>query len=137
MRKTGSRRVGEAGPDTDGRQTERQPIEKTATGIVLQQQLADGLLGAIAGQRCGEKTIVNLIGHRRTEDSNRRREDETRAITVRLGKLAYRVEQVTGSLQVDPIALVEVLFGLARHHGRQMDDHIRTTADKLLCRAWV
>ena len=55
-------------------------VEKAAARIVGEQQLADRLLRAVAGERGREEFIVDRFGEGRAEHRDRRGEDEARHI---------------------------------------------------------
>ena len=96
-------------------------VHEPAPGVVGQQQLADGLLGAVAGQR-GEVVVVrDRCGQRRTVDRDRGGEHQPGPVAVGGVPGADRLQQVAGAVQVDPVALVEVGLGLPGHHRGQVD----------------
>ncbi len=107
----------------DRRQPDGQPIEYPAPAVVGQQQFADRLLRAVGGQRRGEELIADRLRKRRTEHRDRRGEHHPRPIAVADG--ADGIEQKTRAVEIDPIALVEIRFRLARHDRCQMEDHVR------------
>ena len=129
---SGSRRMFEKKPDAallgvPGRMQmvgKRRPMpsKMPAPGVVGQQQLADRLLRAVAGQ--GRRVILvrDREGQRRADDCDGRGEDHARAVAL---LRADRVEEVPRAVQVDRIALVEIRLGLARDDGGEVEDHVR------------
>src|SRR4030081_47563 len=51
---------------------------------------------------------------------------------IALAVPADRFEQRARAVEIDPVALVEVELGLARHHAGEVEDHIRARRQELL-----
>ena len=107
----------------DGRQADAHAVKEPFAGIIIQQQLADHLLRAIAGHRRGDEGVGDLVLEGRAKHRDGRGIDHARVI---VGPLRPdRLEQIAGAVQIDGIALVEIGLGLARDDGGQMKDHVR------------
>ncbi len=126
---SGSRLVGKAGTDADGRQADADAVHEAAARIVGQQQLADRLLGAVAQERRMEEFVADRFRKRRAEHRDRRGEHDPRLVAA-AGK-PDRIEQHPRAVEVDAIALVEIEFGLAGDDRRQMEDHVGTIRHQL------
>ena len=101
------------------------PVEEAAPRIVGEQQIADRLLGSVAGQRGGDELVADLFRERRAEHGDRGREDEARPIGAARQRLLApdRLEQRVGSAEIDCVALVEIGLGLSGdHRGKQEND---------------
>ena len=119
-----SRSIGLARPDHDRGEADADALDEAAPGIVGQQQFADRLLRAIAGQR----RDVELVGDRRRE---RRAENAARAGEDELGRIGSaalmpdRLQQVVHAVEIDAVALVEIALGLAGDDRGQVEDQVR------------
>ena len=90
--------LGSAGADADRGQADADAVEEAAARVVVEQELAHRLLGAVAGQRRGEEFVADRLGEGGAEDGDRGGEDHARAV-VGLG--ADRLEEVAGAVEVD------------------------------------
>src|SRR3981081_4745950 len=95
---------------------------EAARGVVGEQRFPDRLLRAVRGQRREMKGGGDRFRERRAEYRNGGRVDEPRPVTV-AGR-ADRLEQRTGAVQIDAIALVEIKLGFARHDTGEVKDHV-------------
>ena len=59
---TGRGLVRLAGSHTDGGKPDADAVEKALAGVIRQEQLANGFLRAVRGQRRGEEVVRNLLG---------------------------------------------------------------------------
>ncbi|MNE10204.1 hypothetical protein D3C80_1029060 [compost metagenome] len=121
-----------SGADADRRQTDADTIEETAPAVIGQQQFAHRLLRAVTGERRQMEIIGDRIGQGRTDDRDRRGEDDARKITVLLVFKPDGIEQIACTVEVDAIALVEIEFRFAGNDRRQMKNDVRPRGDQLL-----
>ena len=128
------RLVGPPRPDADGGQPDADAVDEAAAGVVGEQELTDRLLRAVAGQRCGSEVLRRHVGQRSTEHRDRGGEDQPRSVPVDRVRGADRLEQCTGAVEVDPVAVVEVGLGLTGDDGGQVEDHVRPAGDDPLRR---
>ena len=125
---------GRARPDADGGQPDADAVDEAAPGVVGQQQLADRLLGAVAGERQRRRSPPGSgsgSGAPKTaiEEANTSRGRYPSAAR------ADRLQQRAGAVEVDPVALVEVGLGLAGDHRGEVEDHVRPAVHQPLGRA--
>src|SRR5690606_27603261 len=83
----GGGEVGLARADGDGGEANADAVDKALARIVVAQQFANGLLGAVAGERRAEELVADGVGERRAEDGDRGGEDETRQVGAILDAL--------------------------------------------------
>src|SRR5262245_31489962 len=114
----------------DGRQTQADAVEDAAPAVVGEQQLADRLLRAVAGERRVQELVADRLGEGRAEHRDRR--CEYHAWLVAAALLANRLEQPMRALEVDAVALVEVGLGLAGDDSGEVEDGAGTGGDQLL-----
>ena len=99
----GCRLVGLARPHHDGRQPDADAVEKAAAGVIGEQQLDDGLLGAVGGERREVKVVGDRFRKRRAEHRDRRGEDQARPIAV--ADRADRFEERARAVEIDVVRL--------------------------------
>ena len=114
----------------DRRQADADAVEEAAPAVVGEQQLADRLLRAVAGERRAEVLVADRIRERRAEHRDRGSEHHSRLVAV--ARFADRLEEIPRAVEVDAVALVEVRLGLARDHRGEMEDELRPRSDQLL-----
>ena len=133
--KARSRAVGRTRADADRGQAQAYPIEKATARIVGQQQFADRLLRAVAGERRQVEMLRHRVGQGRAENRAGRGEHDARAISIGQMRDADRLEERAGAVEVDPVALVEIDFGLGRDDGGEVEDDAGACRDQRLGRA--
>ena len=115
-----------ARPHHDARQPDADAVAEPAPGVIGEQRFADRLLRAVGGERREMEVVGDRFRERRAEHRDRGGEDHPRAIAV-AGR-ADRLEQRTGAVEVDVVALVEIELGFAGNDAGQMEDHVRPVA---------
>ncbi len=110
--------VGLARPHADGRQADADAVEEAAPRIVGEQQLADRLLRAVAGERRVAELVADRRRKRRAEHGDRRGEHHARLVPV--ADFPDRLEQVARAVEVDAVAFLEVRLCFAGNDGRQV-----------------
>ena len=143
---SGSRRMLEKKPEAaafglPGRttmvgQANADAVDKALARIVVEQQFADRLLRAVAGERGGEELVADGIGERRAEHGDRRGEDEPRLVGRLAALEADGFEQKARAVEIDAIALLEIGLCLARNDRSEMEDQVRALGDEVFCDAW-
>src|SRR5438552_278962 len=82
-----------------GGQPDADAVEKAAPAVIGEQEFADRLLRAVAGQRRGQKLVADGIRERRAEHGEGRGEDEAGRVTIT--DPAHGLEQVARAVEVD------------------------------------
>src|SRR6478609_6036996 len=121
--------VGSARPDADGGKPDTHPVEKPAARVIGKEEFADGLLRTVAREWRQEEFVADRLRERGSKHCDRGRENDTWDITV--ADRPDGVEQMPGSIEVDADALYEIGFGLARHHGGKVENHVGAAGDEL------
>src|SRR5690606_24626201 len=92
--------IGLAGADDDGGQPDADAIHEALARVVVEEQLADRLLRAVAGERRRKELVADGLGERRPEYRDRRGEDEPGNVgTVAQPLLPDRLEQQPGAVE--------------------------------------
>ncbi len=118
-KKDDAARFGRAGADADRGQAERDAVDDATAGVVVDQKLCDGLLGAVAGQRHGVEVVGDRVGEGAAEHGGGGGVDDPRVI---VGGVADRFQQVADRVEVDGVALVEISLSLTRHNRGEVVD---------------
>ena len=115
---------GERRPDDDAGEAQRAAVELAAPRRVVDEQLADALVRAVAEARRRRGGVVDAVRQRRAEDGDRARIDEAHDRPAAQGLRAAAIEQADRRVEVDAPAGVEVGFGGAADDGREVEDAI-------------
>src|SRR5215211_6265602 len=128
--KARSRLIGLPRPYANGGQPDPYAIEKSAPRVIGQKQLTHRLLRAIARKRRQKEFIPDRLRERSAENGDGGREDKSWLVSIPDG--ADGIEQKPGTVEIDPVALVEIGLGLAGNDGGKVEDDIGTTCNELL-----
>ena len=82
-----------------------------------------------------EEFVADLFRERRAEHRDRGREHQPRLVAA--AGVADGVDQVARSVEIDPVALVELGLGLAGDDCGEMKDHVRPMRDQRFRRAGI
>ena len=118
--------VGLPGPDTNGGKAQRNAVDESFARVIIQINFTNGFLGTITGPRSTMERIGDAFGNRRTKDSSTAGQDEPRSVRF-IG--IDSIQQELESVNVDGVAKLKVLLGIARYDGSQMEDKIRLGLD--------
>ena len=118
------RAVRQRGADDDARQAQGTAVELAAPAGIVDEQLGDSLVGAVAEARSRFGVVVDARRQRRAEDGDRARVDEAsdRAAAPRLRTAA--IEQADRRVEVDAPAGVEVGLGGAADDRGEVEDAV-------------
>ena len=104
----------------------RPAVDEALAAVVVEQQLAGRLLGAVGGLGGEDRAVVQDLRHGAAIDRDRAREHEA----DRLGQRPAGLEDVAGAIQIDPVAEIEVLLGIGADDRGQMEHAIGARADQ-------
>jgi hypothetical protein len=104
--------------------------------IIRQQQLAHRLLRAVARLRGEEILVADDVRHVAAENRDGRGENDARPPLAALLLGPDGVEQMAHAVEVDPVALLEVGFRLARHDGGQVINDVRPGGEQAASGPW-
>src|SRR5258706_1961137 len=119
-----------ARPDANRRRADTDAVAEALAAEVGEQQLADRLLRAVAGERRVEDLVAYCLREKRALAGDGRSEDDTRLVA--LTDLADRFEKAPCAVEVDAVALLEVGLGLARDDRREVENDVGARGDELL-----
>ena len=85
---------------------------------------------SVARQRLQDELIVNDVWERRSENRDRRCEDDARTVIIPLA--SYRLKQIAGAVKIDRVALLEVELSLTRNDRREVKDQVGPFGHKQL-----
>jgi hypothetical protein len=109
-----------ARPHDNGRQAHRTAVDKAFAAVIVDQQFADRLLGAVGGLRRQRGVVADRRRQRAAIDRQRAGEDEAR----RGAQGAAGVEHSAGPVEIDAVAEIGVGLGLAADDGGEMKHRI-------------
>src|SRR5262249_37824630 len=112
------RPVRSARPDDNGRQAYGSSVDKAFARVVVDEQFADGLLGAVGRLRRLRDGVIDHVRQWTTEAGYRTGEDQAWWVW----QSAARFENRQGAVQVDAHAEVKIGFGRRAHDRGEVED---------------